>query len=290
MRKIRLWAVAICLAVTAPLNAMAQDAKNPMGILTAILRDGLKEKYGASLTNNPNFKFPADRERLDKALDEHDYAFLLRREAGLRQADDVFLYMNWLKYRSVTGGGFLVNKLYAAQLWRMSESYEKAGVETGSRMKRTALAQALYTFLLSVADAPQCTDPSAPNNRSQETLDHLRPMFLFGRTMTQQEKDTAIGWALQMERTMEPLRENDDALCRGGAADIAEALAAMEKTGQKPEETSIPGVPGRTVLVPITGIKAKFQEPANWLPRRDEVRKNLPDVAKAILENSEAAR
>jgi hypothetical protein len=272
MNRIASGIVFLCLSSLLP-GAVAED------------NAALKARLGRGLTDRPDFQFPTDRNELDKALDTNDYAFLLRRDQDLKKSDEVLLFMNWLKYRSLTGGGYVVNKMYVGDLWRMGDSLLKAGMESGERLKQAAVYQATYTFLLTVADAPECEDPSAPNNRSQETLTQFRPIFLFGQAMPAEQREIAARSALQLERTIAPLRENDDALCRGGADETFETMQALKNSGKMPEGKSMPGYYGKTILVPSNGqYKPKFAAPADWKPRRDELRRNnLPAIAAALL-------
>src|SRR4051812_26783873 len=59
----------------------------------------LKARLEESLTSTPGFEFPSDRKELDAALDSNNYAALAAREKALKSEKDVFLWMNWLKYR-----------------------------------------------------------------------------------------------------------------------------------------------------------------------------------------------
>lgn len=252
----------------------------------AVADDGaeLKARLTGSLTSDPNFKFPADRDALDHALDTNDYAFLLKRQMGLMKEEDVLLFMNWLKYRQLTGGGYLVNKMYATEQWRLGESYLKAGRPMGEKFKQAAVTTAVYAYLLTIADAPQCKDATAPSNRQNEVVTQLRPLFLFARTLPSEEREIPIRSGIQAERVIAPLRGNDDALCRGGMAEMQVAMDAMARSGKEPEAVTVPGVPGKTVL--LSGgsqYKPEFVDPADWKPKRDALRNGFPDLMAALL-------
>ena len=250
----------------------------------------LKTRMGESLTKTPGFEFPADRDELDKALDSNNYVLLRDREKELRKEKDVLLWMNWLVYRQRTGGGYLVAKLYTSALWTLGESLERAGRSDGPLLKRSAVTEASYALAVSIVDSAQCGDPTAPSNRTQETLNQLRPIFLYGQGLPDETRQRLIAGVLNLERVVAPLRENDDALCRGGMAETLDALQAMEKAGKKPEARTVPGYYGKTVDVPVDGsYRPQFIPTSAWHPRRDQARETLQEVITNVLTPAAAA-
>lgn len=244
----------------------------------------LKARLTSSLISNPNFKFPDDRDQLDKSLDTADYAYLLRRQQSLQKGDDVLLFMNWLKYRQLTGGGYVVSKLYATEQWQLGDAYQKAGRAEGEQFLRAALSTAVYAYLLTIADAPQCQDPTAPENRTQETLTQFGPLFSSAHAMPQQMRDDIVRSNLQAEAVLAPLRGSDDALCRGGMAEMLGSLQAMAASGKEPQVTHVAGLPGKTISVPSSAHhKPQFRDEAEWKPMRDAKRADLPAIAASLL-------
>jgi hypothetical protein len=130
---------------------------------------------------------------------------------------------------------------------------------------------------------------TAPDNRRRELLTQLGPIFRFAVTMPAELRDSVVQGGLEAERTIGPLRGNDDALCRGGMAEMQVAMDAMKRAGKEPEAVSVPGMPGKTVLLTSGNqYKPQFRGAAEWQPKRAALRSDLPTIAASLLTPSPA--
>lgn len=266
MRKLLGVIISACVITASAVPAFSQD------------KAALRNRMGESVMGTPGFAFPPDRADLDKALDSHNYTALSLQEKSLKTENDVLLWMNWLRFRLTTGGGYLVAKMYTLALWNLGTSMERVGRPEASSLKTSALGQAFYALSLTIVDAAQCEDTTAPTNRQNETLAQMRPIFAFGQTQTVLAL-LALDAATRNEKLIAPVRENDDALCRGGMAEMHAAMTAMGKSGKTPEARTVPGIYGKVIDVQApNSYQPKFLAESVWHPRREEARKSLNEM------------
>ncbi|MBN9553259.1 MAG: hypothetical protein J0H61_01070 [Alphaproteobacteria bacterium] len=194
--------------------------------------------------------------RLDPLLAAHDWRGLSLTLGGTpTDLKTTAGEMDWLKRKVDTGGNFLLAYLYARDLWMLSLADPQF-----LKLRKNAGFMALYAVDLIAVDGTACEDRTAPAHRLDQMREQLAPIFQDVQTLSKDEKVVLVMGVAAMEHLTAPRREpHDDAVCRGGMAEIQAGLAANNVS--PPEQ--LPNRIGRTVTVTA---------PPEWKPsfRSDE--------------------
>ncbi len=237
------------------------------------------------MQEHPGEPMPDNRAALDAALanDPNDLFKLLLTQKNPTQ---IYLDLNWERSRIYDGAGFAVSLAYMMDLWRVAPALpadpKKVNGDTPDDVRQTAVAFALYNVAIVSLDGTRCGDSSAPSHRLDQLAQIARPIFIYGRGLTAEQKATAIRVALHVERATAPVRKDDPILCSGGLEEIQQGLAA---NGNKPiAQSTTPGVVGKTLSVPdAPGYKPTYVAPEVWWPKQQALRPQLEATFTTIL-------
>jgi hypothetical protein len=229
---------------------------------------------------------PANAPDLDALLAGKKYLELRQILLRPNRTDDVLLNMNWEKRKLVGGGSAFINFVYAHDLWRVATTLP---VQAGG-LKETAVLMLLYAYELITIDGMKCQDVSAPAHRRDQLLTMYPQIWQHIASLPEQRSTVLVKTALGMERSIAPLRADDDFLCRDGLDEMKELLA---RNGDKPlpQVPTPPGQIGITKAVPTNpDYKPKFLPKEIWAPKQDEARAAMPRQLAQIVERFKGGR
>lgn len=274
--------VAIAMATTAPALAQSPQAPSPASdpYFTAP-----RAELQHLMQEHPGEPMPDNRAALDAALaDDPNGLFKLLMDQ--KDANQGYRDLNWERARIYDGAGFAVSLAYMMDLWRVASALPadpaKVNGDTPDSVRQTAVAFALYNVAIISLDGTRCSDSSAPGHRLDQLAQIARPIFLYGRGLTADQKSNAIRVALHVERATASVRHDDPLLCSGGLEEIRQGLAA---NGNKPlAQSTMPGVAGKTMSVPdAPGYKPTYVAPDVWRPKQAALRAQLEATFTTIL-------
>ncbi|WP_165188136.1 hypothetical protein [Caulobacter soli] len=285
----------LAIAAASLLCATACDASPPKPAKPAtrpIASDpqveALRETLGRSVLDTPGLVLPDDHDALDAALARGDWGYLSQAVRNPGSAENMMRLANWERYQTYRGGGYNVAYMYVSTLTMAANSYDKAAARDPSfapmanGMRRGALAQLLYTYAVLSVDGVRCADPTAPQAHRDQISSFTQELNRSTDALSIPERLGAIEAAIRQERQLAPVRDLDPALCRGGVAELTEALAAQP--GRTTTTGPQPGYPGTNVMVPIDPNRPPaYSDSAQWPARQQAVRDGLLDQLAGVI-------
>lgn len=203
--------------------------------------------------------------KLDGLLASRNYDGLFKAAVlDAKDMDTALRALNWLRARSLAGGGLYIAYLYSASLWRMGNSVPEPNK---SDLLQSASVQMLLAGWLLQTEGFQCADTSAPGARFATIADQLLEVGRYYQTLPAATKAKVEGLAFRALTQLFKLRENDIWMCSGG---IAQYGKYFEKhPNEKGKETDVPGQVGKTVVLPADpSILPDFVPFQDWKAER----------------------
>jgi hypothetical protein len=232
-----------------------------------------------SATASPAKPLPANAAELDALLSQRDYA-KLNQIFSTDKFDEAVLNMNWQQARLFAGRTSFLAFAYILSLNRVSTAL---GDVRGAESKKMAILILLYTYELTLIDGQRCKDVSAPGHRKDQLLTGFPNFKKSIPTLSDEDMDQLLKFAVEMEGLIAPRRTNDDYLCRGGMTEINAALTKYGDNGLR-EVPTPPGWIGKTMEMKIDpDFKPEFLGKEVWLPKQAELRAKLPDILKNLV-------
>jgi ribosomal protein S30 len=186
--------------------------------------------------------------------------------------------LNWLKDRMVHGETIAIAYDYASNLWRLSRS--ESSPAAYAELKASAAMATTYAFAVIVVDGQKCKDPTAPDHNIEVNIGNWGKMtWSYLATLPPAERDAIVGSALAMEKETAPLRKNDGFVCGGGADEMKQA--SLAKGGKSTSQT--------VVLQNDQNYVPELKPEAEYRPRQEQAREQVPGLIAAILEKARTA-
>jgi hypothetical protein len=189
---------------------------------------------------------------------------------SLRQSSEaVTRMMNWLHTRIDAGGGFFLSFLYARNLWNAG-SFLKVD-DPNKDLRISAALITLYAYELIAIDGAKCADKSAPSRRADQLFMYGGRALNYLKTKPEELKAKVIDTAIGYEKRTEPLRKDDDLLCRDGMEELKAGIDAG-----RTREVQSPGTFGKTIAVETPpGYMPRFLAPGVYRPLQEKARSEM---------------
>lgn len=214
---------------------------------------------------------PSYEARLDGLLAAHD-AMGLGRAIFLDTPDEYTSRraLAWLQVQQATnGGGTLIAVLHSGLLWRQAQRWAEPTRTSHSRAAGTQLylARALIS-----TEGFQCADATAWPAGEASVERQLAGVRQYLSGLTGADRQALAHDALKSAIASFALRANDVWLCSLGAAQIGKFLQKHPEIGEKKTTelggTTVPGQPGKTVVLEDPSILPDFVPFAEWRAKR----------------------
>jgi hypothetical protein len=232
-----------------------------------------------SATASPAKPLPANAAELDTLLSQRNYA-KLNQIFSTDKFDEAVLNMNWQQARLFAGRTAFLAFAYIVSLNRVSTAL---GDVRGAETKKMAILILLYTYELILIDGQRCKDVSAPGHRKDQLLTGFPNFRKTIPTLSDEDMDQLLKFAVEMEGLTAPKRMDDDYLCRGG---LTEIQAGLKKYGDNAtrEVPTPPGGIGKTMETKTDpDFKPEFLGKEAWSPQQAELRAKMPDILKNLV-------
>jgi hypothetical protein len=230
-------------------SAPAQDQS-----LSGSAREARIAELTLEATLGRDVDLPANAAALDEALARRDYGSL-RSQMGADDEAESWQMLNWTKVAVFKGAPFWASIIYAGDLWRMGEAYERAAVreptnaatlnERARSLKMLSTYMGLHAVTQIQVDGARCVDPAAYTGMLAESQGALEPQWAFARSLPVEDRARIIRGASALEAKVAPVREPDYRLCASGTADMR-AMA-----GGTPRPVVDLATPGADVAVDV---------------------------------------
>lgn len=201
--------------------------------------------------------------KLDALAAAHDYSALGKAVVtDVRDMETASRALNWLRAQQFAkGGSSYIAYLYAALLWRTSQSIPEPG-KTG--LAQNAGIQLMQARWLVQAEGFQCSDTTAPQTGWIAIESGLRPLVQYVAKLPEADKKKINDVALEALLVTFPARRNDVWLCRSGMAQYGKYFEKHPEIGNKPVDE----FKGRTIVLDDPSIMPDFVPYADWKAKR----------------------
>lgn len=226
---------------------------------------------GQSPSNAPVLLPGPYEAKLNRLVAEHDTAGLNQAIlVDVRDADTGGRALNWLKDREISkGGGTQVAMLYSITLWRVAGGSPEP-YKTG--LRESAATQLFLARMMLVSEGFQCADATAPKSRYSVIEGQLGAINQYLQSRSDADKKPMQDLAFKLLLATFKTRENDIWLCQGGIAQYGKYFDKHPEIGQKPVDqipgTTVPGVPGKTIMLNDPSILPDFVPYVDWKSKR----------------------
>ena len=182
----------------------------------------------------------------------------------VKDMDTAVRALNWLRAKSLGGGGLYIAYLYSAALWRMANSIPEPNK---SGLQQSAAVQLQLARWLLQAEGFQCADTSAPRSRYVAIEGPLMDVGRYYAALPAATKKSVDDLAFRALTQLFRLRPNDVWMCSGGMAQYGKYFEKHPEVGNK--EIGTLGQAGKTIVLPADpSILPDFVVFPDWKAKR----------------------
>lgn len=153
---------------------------------------------------------------LDQLLADHDYDALSAYPQKFTSQAELGYFLTWLQEGIYQGSNMYVTMTYIGAMWAIGN--RPVANNPFIELKTTAGMMSIYALAVILADGPKCADPTASGQRWVQTLGATTEPLKHVAALPDDRREVMIGVALDLEQGTREFRDNDDYICRGGAA------------------------------------------------------------------------
>jgi hypothetical protein len=202
--------------------------------------------------------------KLDSLLAARTYDGLAKALVDVKDMDAAMRALNWLRAKSLNGGGLYIAYLYSASLWRMANSIPEPNK---SGLQQSAAVQLQLALWLLRAEGFQCADTTAPGSRYAAVGGQLMDVGRYYAALPAATKKSVDDLAFRALTQLFKLRPNDVWMCSGGMAQYGKYFEKHPEVGNKPIDA--PGQGGKTIVLPADpSILPDFVAFQDWKAKR----------------------
>ena len=201
--------------------------------------------------------------KLDALAAAHDYSALGKAVVtDIKDMETASRALNWLRAQQFAkGGSSYIAYLYAALLWRTSQSIPEPGRSGLAQNAGIQLTQARW---LIQSEGFQCLDTTAPQAAWLSVESGLLPLVQYVAKLLEADKKKINEIALEALLVTFPARRNDVWLCRSGMAQYGKYFEKHPEVGNK----RVDEFKGRTIVLDDPSIMPDFVPYADWKAKR----------------------